>query len=80
MTKRKTDGQRIAKKLWDEGWLTYSEALHNELREDAVEVVAAIIRKRCAKVWDECWGHGTSTYWRSGNNPYKGRKRKDEHR
>lgn len=75
MTKRKTDGQRIAQKLWAEGWLLwpYSDALHGDNKIAAM--IDRIIRKRCAKVWDEGWSHGTATYWRSGDNPYKGRKR-----
>jgi len=70
MTKRKTDGQRIAEILWDEGWLPYSDALHGDNKIAAM--IDAIIRKRCAKVWQEGWGHG---YRRSGDNPYKGRKK-----
>lgn len=30
MTKRKSDGQRIAEMLWDAGWLPYSDALHGD--------------------------------------------------
>ena len=69
MTKRKTDGQRIAEKLWDAGWLPYSDALHGDNK--LATMIDAIIRKRCAKVWDEGWREK----WSTGDNPYKGMKK-----
>ena len=77
MTNRKSDGQRIAEMLWDEGWLPYSDALHGDNK--VATMIDAIIRKRCAKVWDEGWFQGCSNPWSFSDNPYKGRRKKDEH-
>lgn len=74
MTRRTTDGYRIASKWSGEGILKgwYLDAARAEIDR--------IIRKRMAEAWDEAWfaasWYRSRASQRTCDNPYRGRKKK----
>lgn len=71
MTRRKTDGERIALNAWKRQRGDQDNAWSVELAES----VDRIIRRRMAEAWDEGWELGTK-YGDLAINRYRGRKRK----
>jgi hypothetical protein len=71
MTRRRTDGDRIADRVFSGRYQSRGEAYPSEL---AVEI-DRLIRKRMAEAWEEGWfdkAAGTAL----DDNPYRGRKKK----
>ena len=72
MNRRKTDGERIAKRVFSRRYESRGEAFPSEL---AVEI-DRLVRKRMAEAWEDgrvardCW----DADW--NQNPYRGRTKK----
>jgi hypothetical protein len=68
MTRRKTDGERIAQRM-AENW-----ALAGEHVPATAKAIDRLIRKRMAEAWEEGW----ILAWerKIGRNPYRERKNK----
>ena len=71
MTRRRTDGDRIADRVFSGRYQSRGEAYPSEL---AVEI-DRLIRKRMAEAWEEGWFHKTAGT-KLDDNPYRGRRRK----
>ena len=68
MTRRKTDGERIAQRM-AENW-----ALAGEHVPATAKAIDRIIRRRMAEAWDKGWG---SPKWQNmDENPYRKRNKK----
>ena len=64
MTRRKTDGQKIA------------ERFYGYEIEKSVDYIDRLIRKRMAEAWGEGWFASNWDKKRVHENPYRGRSRK----
>ena len=71
MTRRKTDGKRIAGTAWVAGLGGFTSQYREKLAAD----IDRLIRRRMAEAWDEGWELGTK-YGDLAINRYRGRKRK----
>lgn len=68
MTRRKTDGERIAQRM-QESWAISGVHVEATARE-----IDRIIRRRMAEAWDKGWG---SPKWQDmDENPYRKRSKK----
>lgn len=68
MTRRKTDGERIAQRM-QENWAISGVHVEATARE-----IDRIIRRRMAEAWDKGWG---SPKWQNmDENPYRKRSKK----
>lgn len=70
MTKRKTDGERIANQMLL-GW-----ALSGEHVAATAKVIDRLLRKRMAEAWGEGWFASNWDKKRVHENPYRGRAKK----
>ncbi|MBU6379098.1 MAG: hypothetical protein KJS95_11275 [Gammaproteobacteria bacterium] len=70
MTRRKTDGERIANQMLL-GW-----ALSGEHVAATAKVIDRLIRKRMAEAWEDGWLDQYNDRRRLNENPYRGRRKK----
>lgn len=77
MTRRKTDGERIAEKTWERVYLNHANATWDE---EIARDIDRLIRRRMAEAWDEAWfaasWYRSRASQRTCDNPYRGRKKK----
>jgi hypothetical protein len=70
MSRRKTDGERIAQRM-AENW-----AIHGAHIEATAQEIDRLIRKRMAEAWGEGWFASNWDRKRVHENPYRGRTKK----
>ena len=70
MTRRKTDGERIAQRM-AENW-----ALAGEHVPATAKAIDLLIRRRMAEAWERGYFKGWLRAGFRSDNPYRGRKRK----
>lgn len=77
MTRRKTDGGRIAEKVWTRVYVYlrhvgYPMSWEGDLARD----IDRLIRKRMSEAWEEGWFDRDCNEKTADENPYQGRRRK----
>lgn len=70
MSRRKTDGERIADRVFSGRYQSRGMAFPSEL---AIEI-DRLIRKRMAEAWEDGW-FGSTSGKKLDTNPYRGRKK-----
>ena len=77
MTRRKTDGERIAEKVWSR---MYAHLRHvgNPMswEGDLARDIDRLLRKRMSEAWKEGWSAASWYNKHECDNPYRGRKKK----
>lgn len=73
MTRRKTDGERIAYKTWDRVYLHHADATWDEKLAFDID---RLLRKRMAEAWEDGWLDQYNDRRRLNENPYRGRAKK----
>lgn len=73
MTRRKTDGERIAEKTWERVYLNHANATWDE---EIARDIDRLIRKRMGEAWEEGWFDRDCQEADWDKNPYRGGRRK----
>lgn len=69
MTRRKTDGERIAERM-EEGW-----ALSGAHVDATAKAIDRLVRKRMGEAWEEGWFDRDCREADWNENPYRGTKK-----
>lgn len=73
MTRRKTDGERIADKAFID---IFGYASQREEKKRLSDSIDRLVRKRMSEAWEEGWFDRDCNEKTADENPYRGRKKK----